>query len=161
MSFVQEINSLYFDDITVEKDFRWLLKQRLKEDDMFDLYNREINLISMDYDLKNQPELPAVDITVFQSESINPDDMELQTYTPFTAEINVYTSGKEKVLKNRTICNAIITIMQSNGQLPNYYCRGLVLQENRAVGTLLDSAYRTTIRMSGLCDNSLKLIKRR
>lgn len=150
-----------FDNITVEQDFRWLLKQRLKEDDIFNLYKREINLITMDYDLKNKIELPAVDITVFQSRSINPDDIQLQAYTPFTVEVNVYTSGKNKVLNNKTIGNAIISVMQSNGQLPHFYCRGLMLEENRAVGTLTDSAYRTVIRLSGLCDNRLKLIKRR
>lgn len=158
---MEEINSLMFDNITVEQDFRWLLKQRLKEDDIFNLYKREINLITMDYDLKNKIELPAVDITVFQSRSINPDDIQLQAYTPFTVEINVYTSGKNKILNNKTIGNAIISVMQSNGQLPHFYCRGLMLEENRAVGTLTDSAYRTVIRLSGLCDNRLKLIKRR
>lgn len=158
---MEEINSLMFDNITVEQDFRWLLKQRLKEDDIFNLYKREINLITMDYDLKNKIELPAVDITVFQSRSINPDDIQLQSYTPFTVEVNVYTSGKNKVLNNKTIGNAIISVMQSNGQLPHFYCRGLMLEENRAVGTLTDSAYRTVIRLSGLCDNRLKLIKRR
>ena len=150
-----------FDNITVEQDFRWLLKQRLKEDDIFNLYKREINLITMDYDLKNKIELPAVDITVFQSRSINSDDVQIQAYTPFTVEVNVYTSGKNKVLNNKTIGNAIISVMQSNGQLPHFYCRGLMLEENRAVGTLTDSAYRTVIRLSGLCDNRLKLIKRR
>ena len=158
---MEEINSLMFDNIKVEQDFRWLLKQRLKEDDIFNLYKREINLITMDYDLKNKIELPAVDITVFQSRSINPDDIQLQAYTPFTVEINVYTSGKNKVLNNKTIGNAIISVIQSNGQLPHFYCRGLMLEENRAVGTLTDSAYRTVIRLSGLCDNRLKLIKRR
>lgn len=158
---MEEINSLMFDNITVEQDFRWLLKQRLKEDDIFNLYKREINLITMDYDLKNKIELPAVDITVFQSRSINSDDVQIQAYTPFTVEVNVYTSGKNKVLNNKTIGNAIISVMQSNGQLPHFYCRGLMLEENRAVGTLTDSAYRTVIRLSGLCDNRLKLIKRR
>lgn len=158
---MEEINSLMFDNITVEQDFRWLLKQRFKENDIFNLYKREINLITMDYDLKNKIELPTVDITVFQSRSINPDDTQLQAFTPFTVELNVYTSGKNKVLNNKTIGNAIISVMQSNGQLPHFYCRGLMLEENRAVGTLTDSAYRTVIRLSGLCDNRLKLIKRR
>lgn len=158
---MEEINSLMFDNITVEQDFRWLLKQRFKENDIFNLYKREINLITMDYDLKNKIELPAVDITVFQSRSINPDDTQLQAFTPFTVELNVYTSGKNKVLNNKTIGNAIISVIQSNGQLPHFYCRGLMLEENRAVGTLTDSAYRTVIRLSGLCDNRLKLIKRR
>ena len=156
-----EINSFIFDDITIENDFRWLLKQRLKEDDLYSLYNNEINFIPMDSDYKQKIDLPAVSLTVFQGMAIRPDDVQLQTNIPFSVEIEVCTSGKKKVLNNKIICNAIIQIMQSNGQLPNYYCRGLMLEENREVGTLLDSAYRRVIRMSGLCDNNLKLIKRR
>ena len=115
----------------------------------------------MDSDYKQKIDLPAVTISVFQGMAINSDDVELQTYVPFTVEVEVYTSGNKKAVNNRTICNAIIQIMQSNGQLPHYYCRGLKLEENREVGTLLDSAYRRVIRMSGLCDNNLKLIKTR
>ena len=89
----------------------------------------------------------------------NEDDTQLQRYTPFTIEINVYTSGDSKVLKNRQLCNIIIAILQSNGPLQNYYCRGLKLEENSELDSLLDSAYRRVIRMSGLCDNSQKLIK--
>ena len=155
-----EINSLIFNDIEVENDFRWLLKQRLKEDDLYSLYNNEINFLPMDSDFKQKVDLPAVTITVFQSEALNPDDVEYQTNIPFTVEIEVYTSGKKKVLNNKIICNAIIQILQSNGQLPHYYCRGLWLEENREQGTLLDSACRRVVRMSGLCDNNLKLIKR-
>ena len=156
-----EINALIFNDIEVENDFRWLLKKRLKEDDLYSLYNNEINFLPMDSDYKQKVDLPAVTINVFQSEAINPDDVEYQTYVPFTVELEVYTSGKKKVLNNKKICNAIIQILQSNGQLPNYYSRGLWLEENREAGTLLDSAYRRVVRMSGLCDNNLKLIKRR
>jgi len=157
-----EINSYYFDDITIENEFRSLLKQRFVEDDVYELYDKEINLIPMDVDLKSKVSLPAVTFSIFQGESINPDDKELQTYIPFTIEVNVYTSGESKVLKNRQLCNIIIQILQSNGPLPSqeYYCRGLRLQENTEVNSLLDSAYRRVIRMSGLCDNNLKLIIR-
>ena len=154
-----EINSLVFNDLEVENDFRWLLKKRFAEDDAFGLYDREINFIPMDSDLKSEVELPAVTFSLYQNKSINADDEQLQRYTPFNVEINVYTSGDSKVLKNRELCNMIIAILQSNGQLPNYYCRGLVLEENNEVTTLLESAYRRVIRMSGLCDNQQKLIK--
>ena len=96
-----------------------------------------------------------------EQKSINKDDEQIQRYTPFTVEINVYTSGDSKVLKNKQLCNIIISILQSNGKLPNYYCRGLFLEENTEVNSLLESAYRRVIRMSGLCDNSLKQIRTR
>ena len=153
-----EINNIIFDDIEVENDFRWLLKQRFSEDDIFSLYDKEINFIPMDTDLKTEVDLPAVTFSISQNQTQNEDDEQIQRYTPFTVEINVYTSGDSKVLKNKKLCNAIIAVLQSNGQLPNYYCRGLRIEDNSEVGTLLESAYRRVIRMSGLCDNKQKLI---
>jgi hypothetical protein len=154
-----EINDLIFNDLEVENDFRWLLKQRFLEDDVNDLYDKEINFIPIDSDLKSKVELPAVTFSLYQGKSTNRDDEQLQRYTPFTVEINVYTSGDSKVLKNRQLCNMIIAVLQSNGQLPNYFCRGLYLDENNEITTMMESAYRRVIRMSGLCDNKLKLIK--
>lgn len=156
-----EINNLIFNDIEVEDDFRLLLMQRFVEDDVFNLYKREVNFIPMDSDLKGKIDLPAVTLSLFQGESINDDDSQLQGYTPFTIEIEVYTSGYSKVLKNKQLCNIIIATLQSNGPLQNYYSRGLKLEENNERDSLLDSAYRRVIRMSGLCDNSQKLIKTR
>ena len=153
-----EINSLIFNDLEVEDDFRTLLKLRFAEDDVCSLYDREINFIPMDSDLSNKVEMPAVALSVFQGEPIGEDDEQLQRYTQFTVEVDVYTSGDSKVLKNRQLCNIIIQLLQSNGPLQNYYCRGLTLRENNEVGTLLDSAYRRTIRMSAICDNEKKLI---
>ena len=154
-----EINNLIFNDIEVEDDFRLLLMQRFVEDDVFNLYNREINFVPMDSDLKGKVDLPAVTLSLFQGESINEDDLQLQRYTPFTVELEVYTSGDSKVLKNKQLCNIIIATLQSNGPLQTYYCRGLKLEENNERDSLLESAYRRVIRMSGLCDNSQKLIK--
>lgn len=157
---MNEINSLIFNDLEVESDFRWLLEQRFEEPGIIGIFKKKINFISVDFDIKNKIDLPAVSLNIFQGKSIGADDYQMQTNTPFTVEIEVYTSGKNKNINNRKLCNIIIQLLQSNGQLPNYYCRGLYLEENREVGTLLDSAYRRIIRMSGLCDNNQKLIKR-
>lgn len=157
---MEKINSLIFNDLEIENDFRNLLSLRFSEDDVFDLYNREINFIPMDSDLRGKIDLPAVTFSIFQSESINDDDIEIQRYVPFTIEIEVYTSGDSKVLKNKQLCNIIIELLQSNGPLKNYYSRGLKLKENREVGTVIDSAYRRLLRMSAICDNKRKLILR-
>ena len=154
-----EINNLIFESIDVENDFRALLQLRFAEEDLFNLFNGEINLVNMDIDGKTDIELPAVTIEVEQAGYENKDDLQIQTYTPFFVEINVYTSGSDKVRNNKTLCNEIIRVLQSNGQLPHYYCRGLRFEENIAVDTVIDSAYRRVIRMSGDCDNKLKLIK--
>lgn len=153
-----EINSLIFENLNVDSDFRWLLKQRLSEDDVYDMFDTEVNLVPLETDLKQKTSLPAVTLSIFQNGSIQPDDVQLQTYTPFTVEVNVYTSGKGRVENNMKLCNIIIHILQSCGRLPNYYCRGLRLESNNEVGTFINNAYRRVIRMSGLCDNSQKLI---
>ena len=153
-----EINSLIFENIDVDEDFRWLLRSRFEEDDVFDLFNGEVNLIPFETDLKQKVDLPAVSLSIFQNGVFNPDDVQLQNYTPFSIEVNIYTSGKDRVLNNAKLANIIIRLLQSNGQMPRYYCRGLRLEENREVGTFLDNAHRRVIRMSGLCDNARKLI---
>lgn len=156
-----QINSLIFENLDVDSDFRWLLKQRFAEDDVYNLFDKEVNLVPLETDLKQKTSLPAVTITVFQNSSIQPDDVQIQAYTPFTVEVNVYTAGSGRVEKNMKLCNIIIGILQSNGTLPHYYCRGLRLESNNEIGTFLDNAYRRVIRMSGLCDNNLKIIKNR
>lgn len=153
-----EINDLIFNDLEVENDFRSLLNFRFVEDDVLDLFDKEINFITMDADLSNKVDMPAVTLSIFQGESINEDDEQLQRYTPFTVEVEVYTSGDSRVLKNRELCNIIIKILQSNGALEHYYCRGLKLQDNREVGTLIDTTYRRVLRFSAICDNEQKLI---
>lgn len=153
-----EINSLIFENIDVDEDFRWLLKSRFAEDDVYELFNQEVNLVPIETDLRQKVALPAVTLSIFQNGILYPDDLDIQTYTPFTVEINVYTSGKDKVVTNMKLANIIIKLLQSNGELPHYYCRGLRLEENTEVGTFLDNAYRRVIRLSGLCDNSRKLI---
>lgn len=156
-----EINSLIFENLDVDEDFRWLLKSRFAEDDVFELFNQEVNLVPIESDLRQKVNLPAVTLSIFQNGILSPDDVELQTYTTFSVEVNIYTSGKNKVVGNAKLANIIISILQSSGQLPHYYCRGLKLEENTEVGTLLDNAYRRVIRMSGICDNSRKLITNR
>lgn len=153
------INDLIFNDEEVEDEFRYLLEARFLEDDIGNIFNSEINFVPMDIDQMEEVDLPAVTFYIYQGRSRYKDDEQIQRYTPFTAEINVYTSGDGKVRKNRQLCNKIIETLQSNGPLQTYYCRGLRLEENTEVGNMLDSAYRRVIRMTGLCDNKQKLIK--
>lgn len=153
-----EINTLIFESLDVESDFRELLKLRFAEEDLFNLFG-EITLVEMDFNSKTDVNLPAVTIEVEQSGYELKDDMEIQNTTSFFVEINVYTSGENKVRLNKYLCNEIIKVLQSNGQLPHYYCRGLKFDENIAMDTVLESAYRRVIRMTGVCDNNLKLIR--
>lgn len=153
------INDIYFNDIAVENELRALLISRFKDEDVSDLFDTEINLVSMDFDGQTEVDLPAVTLNVYQNNYLNKDDEQIQTYTTFTAELNIYTSGNEKVHKNRLLCNEIIRTLQANQRIGEYYNRGLKLEENTEADSVLSSAYRRVIRMSGLCDNKQKLIK--
>lgn len=154
-----EKNSLYFKDIEVEEDIRALLKKRFKENDVYALFKNGVNIVPIDSDLKSKVRLPAVTVSVFQQRAISPDNQEFQRVTPFTVEINTYVSGDEKVTKNRKLTNIIIQILQATGMMAHYYSKGLFLEENTEMNSMLESAYRRVIRMSAICDNSLKLIR--
>lgn len=154
-----EINSLYFDDLEVENEFRKLLKSRLIEDDIYEMFDGGVNLIPIEFDVGTKVDLPAVSFYIYQNKSLFSDDEQIQRYTPFNAEINIYTSGDNKITNNRLLCNKLIKLFQSNGSLDNYYCRGLSLRENSEVGSVMDSVYRRVLRFDGLCDNKQKLIK--
>lgn len=156
---MSSINSLYFNDIEVEEDFRSLLSALFSTKEIYSLFGREINFIPIDYVVGKDVDLPAVDFQIIESTTINTDDEQNHRYSEFSVNINVYTSGKNKVLKNRKLCNEIIKTLQSNGAMEHYYCRGLVLESNNDFNGIVDDCYRRTIIMSGLCDNENKLIK--
>lgn len=151
------LNTLYFNDIQVEDEFRKLISSYLFD---CEIYEEEINLIPIDSDMKGKVYLPAItfDIDIGLPES--PDSIESQRYTSFTVSINVYTSGEDRVIKNRKLCNELICLLQSNNKLGDYFSLGLKFEENRELGSLIDNCYRRVIRLSGICDNERKYISR-
>lgn len=154
------INSLQFDDIQFEDELRELIQERISEDDVYDIFDKEVNLIPFDDTVKKETQFPAITISV-----INPipysqtqEDIQIQPHTSFSVEVNVYTSGENRRRNNRKLSNIIIALLQSNGRLGEYYNRGLVLKECSELSYDVDNVSRWVIRMSGVCDNRLNLI---
>lgn len=157
----QVINDLYFDDTVVDGELRKLIESRISDDDVYAIFNREINLLALDDKLSTKTTLPAIVLRV-----VNPvpydetqEDIQIQRNTRFTVELNVYTGGSNKSLNNMKLCNVLIRLLQSSGTLGEYYCRGLKLQENNEASSLISNTCRRVLRFRGICDNALKLIK--
>ena len=151
------LNTLYFDDIEVEKEFRQLISSYLFD---CEIYKEEIMLIPEDSDMKSDVYLPAITFELNVGSPQNSDSLQSQRHTSFSVSINVYTSGEDRVIKNKKLCNELICLLQTNNRLGNYFNLGLSFEENRQLGSLIDDCYRRVIRMSGVCDNERKYISR-
>ena len=156
-----ESNTLYFDDEYLDTQFRNIIQQRISEDDIFDIFNKEVYLKPLDDTNNDLTKLPIIEFELYTnspSES-NIDDVQLELYTPFTVEINVYTGGEDKRRNNMKLCNELILTLQQKQPLGEYFSRGLFKRSNNETTSSIDNVCRRTIRMSGNCDNRLKLIK--
>lgn len=150
------MNSLIFDDITLEQDLRQSLEALFKTESMLEIAENGIRL--MPYDFNNTdplPETPAVSIEIVDPVVYEPasDNAEIQGYTDFSVEINIYTSGENRKLNNNRIANAIIALLQSHLYMSHYYSSGFQLESKDFVTALVDNTSRQVIRMSALCDN--------
>lgn len=154
------INSLQFDDIEFEDELRKLIEARIAEDDVYDIFNKEVNLIPFDDTVKKETQFPAITISVVNPlpYSATQEDIQIQAHTSFTVELNVYTSGENRKRNNRKLSNILIALLQSNGSVGKYYNRGLVVSEFTELSYDVDKVSRWVIRMRGLCDNRLNLI---
>lgn len=160
----ETINSLYFDDVDFDKAIRRLVKSRLAEDDIDEMFGKEVKLLTLDAQNDiTKAKLPAIYLQVVNPTpyEMTQEDIQIQAHTRFTVEINVYTSGKNQKVNNMKLCNILIRLMQSNGYIgthDDYYVRGLKLQENTEVSSLVADTTRRVMRFSGVCDNRTNLI---
>lgn len=160
----ETINSLYFDDVNFDKAIRRLVKSRLAEDDIDEMFGKEVKLLTLDAQNDiTKAKLPAVTLQVVNPTpyEMTQEDIQIQAHTRFTVEINVYTSGKNQKIQNMKLCNILLRLMQSNGYIgahDDYYVRGLKLQENTEVSSLVADTTRRVMRFSGVCDNRTHLI---
>jgi hypothetical protein len=151
------LNTLYFDDITVEEEFRKLILEYLFN---CDIYEQEIMLVPMDSDMKTDIYLPAITFDVIVGRPEGSDSEQSQRQTSFSVELNIYTSGEDRVIKNKKLCNELICLLQTNNKLDTYFNLGLEFEENRELGALIEDCYRRVVRLSGICDNETKYISR-
>lgn len=150
------MNELYFNDILLESDLRALIGAKMGEDDMFDLFNGEVNIVPIDTEGKSYSNLNAITLAIVSPSAYltTRDDLEIQNHTMFTVEIEVYTTGKDKIINNKKLCNTLIQLLQKPQKLKNYFNSGLILEDYaQGLGTMVENTTRSILRFSGLCDN--------
>lgn len=150
------MNDLYFNDILLEEDLRALIGARMRENDMFDLFNGEINFVPLDTEGKSYSNLDAITLAIVSPSAYltTRDDQQIQNHTMFTVEIEVYTTGKDKIKNNKLLCNTLIQLLQKPRKLKNYFNSGLILEEYvSGLGTMVENTTRSILRFTGLCDN--------
>lgn len=154
------VNTLAFDIDIFELEIRKVLKTYLRKDDVVNYFGSEIYIIPMEVDIVDKSKLPAVEISITNdgSDRITQEDIQIQYANNFTVEINTYTSGENKRLKNIKLSKYIVDILQTSQRLGIYFNRGLRLMQDREISSIVDGVDRRQIRLSGLCDNNKKLI---
>lgn len=154
------VNTLAFDIDIFELEIRKVLKAYLRKDDVVNYFGSEIYIIPMEVDIVDKSKLPAVEISITNdgSDRITQEDIQIQYANNFTVEINTYTSGENKRLKNIKLSKYIVDILQTSQRLGIYFNRGLRLMQDREISSIVDGVNRRQIRLSGLCDNNKKLI---
>lgn len=154
------INSLYLDSEMLEDDFRNALKKAFRNKDVINYFGSEIYLIPMNVDFTPTTKLPAVFIEVEKNGTyINAqEDIQVEPFSRFTVNVETYTNGDDKRRKNIKLAQLVENVLQSNQQLDNFYNRGLRLEQDRELSSIIDGVNRRMIRLTGLSDNEKKLI---
>ena len=154
------INSLFLDIEKLEDDFRAILKSSLRNKDIINHFGSEIYVVPMNVDFTPKTDLPAVYIQL-QKNGVyrnTQEDIQVEPYSRFDLLVETYTTGDDKRRKNLQLAEMVTRILQTNQQLNNYYNRGLKLEQQRELSSIVDGVSRIQIRLSGVIDNEHKLI---
>ena len=154
------INDLFLDIEQLEDDFRAILKSSLRNSDIIKHFGSEIYIIPMNVDFTPKTDLPAIYIYLQKNGNYGntQEDIQVEPYSRFDAIVETYTTGDDKRRKNLQLSAMVTRILQTNQQLNNYYNRGLKLEQQRELSSIVDGVSRIQIRLSGVVDNEHKLI---
>lgn len=154
-----QINSLYLDAELLEDDLRAIIKSAIRDKEVISKFS-EIYLIPMNVDIHPDNRLPAISIEV-QKNGVyrsTQEDIQVEPYSQFDVIVETYTNGEDKRRKNIQLAQFVIGILQTNQQLENFYNRGLRLDQERELSSVVNGVNRRQIRFSGVVDNEHKLI---
>lgn len=157
---MEQVNSLYLDAELLEDDLRTILKSSLKNSEITNHFGSPIYVIPMNVDFTPKTKLPAVSIDV-QKNGVytgTQEDIQVEPFSRFDVIIETYTSGDDKRRKNKQLSQLVANILQTGQQLNNYYNRGLRLEQDRELSSIVDGVNRRVVRFSAITDNRLKLI---
>lgn len=152
-------NSLHFDIELLETDLRDIIKKGIRKKDVIEQFG-EIHLIPIDSDFNSQIKIPAVWIAVQNDGPYAQaqEDIEVEPYSRFSVILETYTNGKNRRTMNMRLARFIENLLQTNQQLKHYYNRGLRLDYDRELSSVIENANRRQARLSGIVDNASKLI---
>lgn len=154
-----QINSLYLDAELLEDDLRAIIKSAIRDKEVISKFS-EIYLIPMNVDIHPDNRLPAISIEV-QKNGVyrsTQEDIQVEPYSQFDVIVETYTNGEDKRRKNIQLAQFVIGILQINQQLEHFYNRGLRLDQERELSSVVNGVNRRQIRFSGVVDNEHKLI---
>ena len=152
-------NRIFFDDEKVFESFFNKLKKRL-DDFSLDQGIDDIFLLSPDDVDFFEPQFPCVSLEVCDPTTMvgASDYEEIEYYTLFAVELNVYTVNANKYKLGLAISNEIVRFFQEKMVVGGYYSRGLLLNTKTRTMSPNEELCRFVIRLSGKADNRNKLI---
>lgn len=154
-------NTLYFDELDFYSDLRSLLEEFFANDDIFNIFGKEVKVASIDTDTISAVMTPTVAIDVTSSPyTPTSDSLELQNHSNVYVDINIYTSGEQKNTNNKKLRNLLVAFLQKNMKIGKYYSEGLLVDYNDFTLSVVTGVSRGLIRFTMLCDNANKYLFR-
>lgn len=149
---------LKFDDEALFSSYYDLLEKRLREYE-FD-NNCDIDLYSQDDFDNSAAQFPTVVFDLFghSTNTSATDFVAIDYVTPFSVQIDVFTSGLNKGKNGRNLANDIIQFFQEIQPVGEHFTRGLSVVSKQRTPNLNNDICRWTVMLSGKCDNLNKLI---
>lgn len=144
----------------LEDDIRAIIKSTLRDDSILEQFGSEIYVLPMNVDFTPKTSLPAVWITVERNGVYEraQEDIQVEPYSRFNVVIETYTTGDESRRLNIQLAQYVINILQTNQQIGHFYNRGLKLEQERELSSIVSGVNRRLIRFTGLMDNEHMLI---
>ncbi len=144
----------------LEDDLREIIKSTLRDESIIEKFESEVYVLPMNVDFTPKTNLPAVWITVERNGGYErtQEDIQVEPYSRFNVIVETYTTGDESRRLNIQLAQYVINILQTNQQLTHFYNRGLRLDQERELSSIISGVNRRRIRFSGLVDNEHCLI---
>jgi hypothetical protein len=153
-------NDLFLDIELLYTDLRAEIGSKMLEDYIVEQFTNEIHIVPFESDLVGYSEFPAILLTIVDdgAKIDTIDDSQVQPFSNFTVEIEIYTSGLTKRGDSLKLSKAVKDALQTTKQLTSYYNRGLKLLQDRELSSLIDGVTRRQLRFNAVCDNERKYI---
>lgn len=154
------VNSYNLNLETLEDDLRAILKSTLRDSRIREEFGSEVYILPMNVDFTPKTNLPAIWLSVERNGVYGntQEDIQVEPFSRFNVYVETYTTGDENRRLNIKLAQYVINILQTNQQLAHFYNRGLRLEQEREISSVVSGVNRRRIYFSGLVDNEHSLI---